>query len=163
MFHDGDQFIKPLNVGGTLPISQEKLEKIPVRDCKVAMRTAMELLCRLEHWRTRDRTAVYWSKSVPFFSSPTRAEDEASSLPCFSEVTWLEWFESCWAILMQENDDRPELNIDLRTLGMYRQGHTELTSLQSASRRPRSPESNIRDGIKSRLKDAIKRLSRTSY
>jgi hypothetical protein len=77
----------------------------------------------------------------------------ALALRKFKAKTYKEWFEVAWAILK----DRAKKNIiekdpTLRPFGLYRKKHSEKPS-------PATVEANIRDGIKTKLKRAFKRIA----
>ncbi len=66
---------------------------------KDAMRIAIELLCRLDDWRTRQDGVTYWNRPIV----GTEAERGARQLEPFSVDTWPDWFELAWDILLQEH------------------------------------------------------------
>ena len=158
-FDDGDQFLKPLRVGEGLPFSEQMESRIPGAKHKEMMKLAYRLLCRLDVWRKRERGAIHWGKC---FVPPTKAEERAVSLPKFSKESWKIWAESAWNILLEENNQQPEMNPKLQRFGAYRKQHTAVTTELPSGKLPsgRSPKThiaNIRDGIKKRLQDAVKR------
>ena len=152
---EGEQFIKSLNVGGAVPIGEAAFSKIP--ETKLIQKCAMALLTRLEHWRTKSGSEFYfyWPNNPP-----TEAERRAFSLPAFATNSWSESLDLAWKILLEETQQHPEKVPTLREFGIYRREHTELTSTLRPGQSFRSRESNIRDGIKERLKQAIKRLAK---
>lgn len=154
--NQGQEYVENLNVGGALPFSEEMLAMIPRKPHKEVLRRAFELLCRLEDWRTKDIGMIHWTgTNVP----QTKAEENANKLPVFSTETWPVWADRAWEILMEENDDHPENNPDLKRMGKHRELHTALTTAPRPKEVFTTPDANIRDGINDRLKRAIKMIA----
>jgi hypothetical protein len=153
---DFKSILDSLGVGTNLPFSKEATTKLERRSHKRLLRLAMELACRLEDWRTREPSSIVWYQAI---SAPTDAERNAGALKPFAKATWSDWFEAAWQILMEENKDHPEKHPDLRPLGLYRENHS---LLQAQQRNPthKTVESNIRDGIREKLKQAFKQMSK---
>jgi hypothetical protein len=110
---------------------------------------------RLEEWRTRAPASIYWyRRMIP----PTRAESRAAHLAPFCEQSWPSWFELTWEIVLEENRGNPERNPELRPLGLHREKHSVQQS-QQKTLTARTAESNIRDGIRDRLRKAMKLMA----
>jgi hypothetical protein len=67
-----------------------------------------------------------------------------------------QWFDAGWNMLLEEMQGQPEKNVALRALGSYRRNHT-VTSPPGT----KASESNIRDGIKERLRGAFSEVVRS--
>jgi hypothetical protein len=65
-----------------------------------------------------------------------------------------EWFDAGWNLLLEETQGHPERHPDLRQLGTYRKAKTIAANL-TPNLGGKASESNIRDGIKERLKRAF--------
>jgi hypothetical protein len=61
-----------------------------------------------------------------------------------------QWFDAAWEVLLDRTRGHPEKDEQLRKLGVHRKGHT--TTAKPGSK---TSESNIRDGIKERLREAF--------
>jgi hypothetical protein len=149
------QVLSALEVGRELPFSPEAIAQLKPKAHKKAVRRAMELAMRLEEWRTRAPASIYWyRRMIP----PTRAESRAAQLAPFSEQSWPSWFELAWEIVLEENGSNPERNPELRPRGLHREQHSVRQAHQK-SVTVRSSESNIRDGIRERLRKAMKLIA----
>ena len=67
-----------------------------------------------------------------------------------SSETAHEWFAAGWNLILEETNRHPEWNPILEPLGAFRKQHTKTSSAAS-----RTPDTNIRDGIKQRLRAAF--------
>jgi hypothetical protein len=76
--------------------------------------------------------------------------ERAARLPEFNRDSAAEWFEVGWLALMEKTDNHPENVKELRLLGQYRAKHTS-----TAKRGSKTEASNIRDGIKEKIKRAM--------
>jgi hypothetical protein len=152
---DDDAQFKQLAVGTCAPFGCEMLPGLKKKAHKAAMRIAIELLCRLDDWRTREDGAIYWGR--PLFG--TEAEMKARQLEAFSRETWPDWFPLAWDILLEEHGGHPERNPELRSLGEYRKKHSVQEGAQK-NLTPATAESNIKDGIRDRLRRAFEQLAR---
>ena len=72
------------------------------------------------------------------------------ALPPASSETAHEWFAAGWNLILEETNRHPEWNPILQPLGAFRKQHTKTSSTAS-----RTPDTNIRDGIKQRLRAAF--------
>jgi hypothetical protein len=150
-----NQVLSALEVGRELPFSPEAIAQLKPKAHKKAVRLAMELAVRLEEWRTRAPASIYWyRRMIP----PTRAESRAAHLAPFCEQSWPSWFELGWEIVLEENRGNPERNPELRPLGLHREKHSVQQS-QQKTLTARTAESNIRDGIRDRLRKAMKLMA----
>jgi len=75
-------------------------------------------------------------------------------LPPLSTKTVNQWFDAAWRMVLEETEGRPEKNAQLRAFGAHRKGKTIAANL-TANLGSKTSESNIRDGIKERLKKAF--------
>jgi len=152
---DDDAQFKQLAVGTCLPFDPEMIPGLKKKSHKGATRIAVELLCRLNDWRTRVDGEIYWGRPL----IGTEAEMQARQLKPFSPNTLSDWFQLAWEIVLEEHGGHPEMNPELRSLGKFRKNHS-VQQLAQKSLTPGTVESNIRDGIRDRLKRAFKRLAR---
>jgi hypothetical protein len=68
-----------------------------------------------------------------------------------------QWFDTAWKVILDRTHGRPEKDEQLRKLGEHRKRHT-ITAKPGS----KTIESNIRDGIKERLREAFSEvISRT--
>jgi hypothetical protein len=153
---DFKAILRDLAVGTRLPFSRDAIERLKRKPHKQVLRLAMGLACRLEQWRTREPHSIVWYQPM---SPPTQAERRASGLKPFSRETWIEWCDLAWEVIMEENQDHPEANCELRGLGLYREKHSVREAQQTALSR-KTGESNIRDGIKAKLRQAFAQLAK---
>lgn len=89
-----------------------------------------------------------WLKDVMALKRPCRANASA-------------WAEVIWQGILSATDGKPELSPELRPLGEHRAKHS-LHEGQQAKATERTAETNIRDGIRKRIKQAVCDLSRHS-
>jgi hypothetical protein len=153
---DHKSVLKDLGVGTNLPFSSAAICGLKGKPHKRVLKLAMELACRLEDWRTREPDAIVWFHAI---SPPTRAEQSAPQLRAFSKTTWPAWFGAAWEIVLEENSGHPEVNSELRPIGLYREKHSLLEAQQKRSTRKTS-ESNIKDGIKEKLKQGFEQMAK---
>jgi hypothetical protein len=150
---DHKSVLRQIQLGHELPFNCEALGRI--RRSNITFRTAMMLLCRLDGYRPKRNT---WAG----FMRHPRLEWEkmAVRLKPFSAATWLDWFEAAWKALLDDHDGKPEADPELRRLGLYRENHsTERYGGAQKTVTDKTRESNIRDGIREKLRKAVKRLS----
>ena len=150
---DHKSLLRQIQLGHELPLSYEALGRI--RRSKITSRTAMKLLCRLDACRPKRNT---WAG---FMRHPRLEwEEMAARLEPFSAATWPDWFEAGWRALLDDYDGKPEADPELRRLGLYRASHsTEQYGGAQKTVTNKTRESNIRDGIREKLRKAIRRLS----
>jgi hypothetical protein len=147
-----EAIIETLDVGAQTPFSGEALERI--RTDNVPVRIAMDLLCQIQSCRG------------PFGLLPSRFRSDqipewataASKLDDFSPSTCRAWFAVAWQIIIDENNGAPELDPELEKLGIYREQHSVYVEAQKKATL-KTRQSNIRDGIKSKLKAAFNRIA----
>ena len=77
------------------------------------------------------------------------------ALPQASSETADQWFDASWNTLLEEFGGRPETIQQLRSLGRHREKHTTTSPPGT-----KTSESNIRDGIKERLRTAFSEVLR---
>lgn len=82
----------------------------------------------------------------------------AGKLPTLTKASAPKWFEIGWGLLMKKHNGHPEKAEKLRGLGNFKKFHTELTGKQKKGA-SRTAESNIRDGIKQRIREALRSLA----
>jgi hypothetical protein len=78
----------------------------------------------------------------------------AAGLPEFNKLTAGEWFEVGWLALMEKTNGQPENVKALRVLGNHRARHRSTAKPGS-----KTSESDIRDGIKTSLKRAMRTIA----
>jgi hypothetical protein len=150
---DHKSLLRQIQLGHELPFSCEALGRI--RPSNLTSRTAIMLLCRLDAYRPKRST---WAG----FMRHPRLEWEgmAARLKPFSAAMWSDWFEAAWKALLDDHDGKPEADPELRQLGLYRASHsTEMYGGAQKTVTSKTRESNIRDGIREKLRKAVKRLS----
>jgi hypothetical protein len=82
----------------------------------------------------------------------------ALELPPLTKDTAKEWMQKVgWPYVLKETGNQPEKHPELRKLGMHRQSHTVTSKLGS-----KTSESNIRDGIKKRISQALLEMASQS-
>lgn len=147
---------KLVDTGRTIPFTDEMISLLEHRDSKRCLLVAVSLGRRIEDWRTRESGIYFFRRMQP----ATKAEAKAHELRPFSQESWKDWLESAWAILMEENQDRPERNPDLRVFGQSRERHSEQTGAQKVATEG-TRESNIRTRIRERISEAFKEIARS--
>jgi len=80
--------------------------------------------------------------------------ERAARLPEFNKLSAEKWFEVGWLALMEASNGQPEKIKALRVLGNYRAKHRSTAKPGS-----RTSESDIRDGIKTSLKRAMRTIA----
>jgi hypothetical protein len=150
---DHKSLLRQIQLGNELPFSCEALGRI--RRSNITSRTAMMLLCRLDAYRPKLNT---WAG---FIRQPRLEwEKMATHLAPFSAAMWSDWFEAAWKALLDDHDGKPEADPELRRLGLYRENHSaERYGGAQKTVTNKTRESNIRDGIREKLRKAVKRLS----
>jgi hypothetical protein len=82
---------------------------------------------------------------------------EILALPELSAATADRWFETMWSVILASYPGmHPKRQSALRLLGQYRAKHNEATKTK------RTTEANIRDGIKTSLRNSFRRIIPTS-
>jgi hypothetical protein len=144
------RIVKEIQLGYAVPFSKDALAR--VRKDNITVRTAITRLCRLENYR----------KPLSWFGLNVKTEWQrlAIKLKPFSADTWHEWFEVAWQAVLADYDGHPERDTELRETGQYRAEHTFTHAIGAQKKTiSRTRETNIRDGIKEKLKGAIRRLA----
>ncbi|MCX6925811.1 MAG: hypothetical protein NT154_21785 [Verrucomicrobia bacterium] len=150
---DHKSLLRQIQLGYELPFSCEALGRI--RRSNITSRTAVMLLCRLDAYRQKRNTWAGYMRHPR-----VEWEEMAARLAPFSAATWLNWFEAAWKALLDDHDGKPEAAPELRRLGLYRASHsTESYGGTQKTVTSKTRESNIRDGIREKLRKAVKRLS----
>jgi len=144
------RIVKEIQLGDAAPFSKDALARI--RENNIPVKMAMTSLCRLENCRKTPSWFALYQK--------TEWERLARNLKPFSADTWHEWFEVAWQAVLADYDGHPERDTELREKGQYRAEHTFTHAIGAQKKTiSRTRETNIRDGIKEKLKGAIKRLA----
>jgi hypothetical protein len=71
------------------------------------------------------------------------------------------WAEAIWRGIMLRTNDHPERDSELKRLGKYRENHSVQIWAQKAAT-PKTRDHNVRDGIKTRIQDAVLKLAPAS-
>jgi len=91
-------------------------------------------------------------KTIPWADDLVK---EALQLPPLTKDTAKEWMQKVgWPYVLKETGNQPEKHPQLRKLGIHRQGHTETAKPGS-----KTSESNIRDGIKKLIRQALQEMA----
>lgn len=117
---------------------------------------AMERLVRLEEARQTPKSFKAISKASGRLAT---WREKAYKLRPFSIQTWEGWADVVWKLVMEETHNTPEANHELRLLGHYRKDHYETKAFMRETKK--TEESNIRDGIKNKLREAVRRIARS--
>lgn len=78
---------------------------------------------------------------------------ECENIADFGKATWKQWFTIGWQAVMHKSDGHPERDRELRTLGLHRKKHHATAKPGS-----KTEAADIRDGIKARLKQAMRSI-----
>ena len=79
-----------------------------------------------------------------------KLRNQIIALPPASIETADQWFDAGWNLILEETNRHPEWNPILHPLGAFRKQYMKTSSPAS-----RTPDSNVRDGIKQRLRAAF--------
>jgi len=152
---DHKKLVKEIGLGDEAPFSVEAVAR--VRPTNIAVRIAMTLLCRLESYRHKN-PALEDLMSAPL----PEWKAKAMRLEPFSAGTCPDWVEVAWQALLSDCNGHPERDPELKNIGLYRADHS--TDRYSGSQRvatAKTRNTNIKDGIREKLKKAIQRLSKS--
>jgi len=183
-FAEAKEYVTRLKVGATSGYSigprtrwsQTKGGKLPV-----ATQCALDIHRILENNRHQLDLAAAAEKNggrFDYSQLPQWAKECATLLP-LTKATADKWFELGWKAVMEATDGHPEKNQTLRPLGLYREKHylqnkrrrwkagqrvmgssiSRPDYVNSAANPARTKEDDILDGIKARLRTALKNMA----
>jgi hypothetical protein len=141
--------VKEIGLGEKVLFSEEALARI--RGNKASFGIALLLLCRIEDYR---RPLFHFGRA-----SESAWQIAAAKLKPLSVRNWKRWFEVAWELLLAEHSGHPEKVPRLRKLGEYRSNHSVKEAAQTEVT-AKTREANIRDGIREKLQNAVKRIAR---
>jgi hypothetical protein len=107
---------------------------------------AQRALGRIEAYRTSPFQRLHALRA------PQGWQVAANRLDDFGPDSWKEWFEVAWSLVLLDTEGKPQEHPSLRQWGEYRKHH-------SATESPKTQASDVRDGIRERLKQAVKQLA----
>ncbi|MGD0253909.1 MAG: hypothetical protein ABSC01_14580 [Verrucomicrobiota bacterium] len=108
----------------------------------------------------------YGKKRVPPIENYIRREiarvkdpwlKQVMSLGTLSRANADDWAKTIWQKIMETHYGHPEKDRTLRIMGNYRKNHNAVTGLKKTT--GKTAESNIRNGIKKRIFDAVRNLA----
>jgi len=163
---DGLAIVKLLGVGEEADFGISAKKRWQVFGSTRANEVAVDIVCTIkanQKWLAYRKGFIHERKNIPChmeFPSPPKWVLDCAALPPFSKASAVQWFEIGWQAILEATNGQPENDARLREIGKYRERHSIQQGHQK-SLTSHTADVNIRDGIRTRIRDALARIART--